>query len=351
MFFQDSFRNYQNLQNDVANPYRCELCSSPIDNGCNKCDFEHELCFLKTPPGHTRSEKNCQEARNPFNPIPINRLRSLQQQRQEQKKQTYVRCKLCGEEHRLAVCKKYRSCNLKEKYEIVGRYKYCENCLDFTHLVDECLIKNQCVICRNKHHTTLHGHPFLMQNVDGNLSDSSTRIRGAACLCDIPTRFSKDITYLTQTLLPTVWLSVMCFGNTYRRRALISPSIPITQVAVTDVRLNEWDWITQNGKSYCSINICPIKGPYIKIPVMANITSKLPRKIYPYDLNPQIERSFPELTLADPFPTSSREITIELGADIYSRIVKSDNEKKRFGRRYIVAQNTIFGWTLCGRIS
>uniref|UniRef100_A0A1B0G8Y3 Peptidase aspartic putative domain-containing protein n=1 Tax=Glossina morsitans morsitans TaxID=37546 RepID=A0A1B0G8Y3_GLOMM len=350
MFFQGSFRKYQNFQHDARNAYRCELCHSRGENTRMNGVSEEDLYLIKSPPRHVGSEKNFQETRNQFCFAQVRRL-IQEQQCQEQKKQPYEACRLCGETHRLALCGKYRNCNLKERYEVVRKYRYCENCLDLAHLVDECLIKNQCVICRGKHHTTLHGHPFLLRNVDDDEGDSSIRLHGSSRSYDISTRFSPDIPFLTQTLLPTVWLSVIYFGNKYRRRALISPSIPITQVAEADVRLNEWDWTTRNGKSYCSISICPINGPYLKLPVMAKITTKLPRKIYPFDLNPQTECWFSEVPLADTSPTSGREISIELGADVYPQIMKLENERKRFGHRYIIAQKTIFGWTLCGRIS
>ncbi|XP_049317674.1 uncharacterized protein LOC125780108 [Bactrocera dorsalis] len=75
---------------------------------------------------------------------------------------------------------------------------------------------------------------------------------------------------------------------------------------------------------------------------------KLPKKPYERDLSDDVQMRFEHLVLADPQFHSNREITLEIGADVYPQIIRNGLFKPDNGT--VVAQNTAFGWTLTGTI-
>lgn len=94
------------------------------------------------------------------------------------------------------------------------------------------------------------------------------------------------------------------------------------------------------------INIAPVNSETPTLTttalILPSLTSYAPRRVF--DLSAFAHLS--NLTLADSNPMSSSPIQIQIGADLYSAIIR-EGIKRGFNDQPI-AQNSIFGWILSG---
>lgn len=68
-----------------------------------------------------------------------------------------VSCKFCGLAHNTFQCE----LPINERMPAVQNKKLCVNCLNTNHSSDQCQSKWKCTVCRQPHHTTLHGATAL----------------------------------------------------------------------------------------------------------------------------------------------------------------------------------------------
>ena len=64
-------------------------------------------------------------------------------------------CSFCKQAHYIATCVSFKSKSLSEKRDFVNRESLCFNCLR-KHSVQACRSPRRFIICKGKHHTTLH---------------------------------------------------------------------------------------------------------------------------------------------------------------------------------------------------
>lgn len=76
------------------------------------------------------------------------------------------------------------------------------------------------------------------------------------------------------------------------------------------------------------------------------ITNELPTRSYNCDIRGEIVKKIYHLVLPDPTFNRVDKIMMVLGADIYSRIIKSSLFNSNNGS--VIAQNTALSWNLTG---
>lgn len=101
-----------------------------------------------------------------------------------------------------------------------------------------------------------------------------------------------------------------------------------------------------DNKCMCMIQIGNVQNLNWMEELQAMVTDVLPLRPYPQDLN--LTAPFDTLLLADPDFYISDEVHIVLAADIYPKIIADGLLNHDSGE--VVAQGSIFGWTLTGCI-
>ncbi|XP_049316684.1 uncharacterized protein LOC125779389 [Bactrocera dorsalis] len=250
----------------------------------------------------------------------------------------HVACGICKKDHRLVTCATYSGYNINKKYEAVIKHRYCVNCLARSHKTEGCTSKNRCSICHGKHHSSLHGHPRLYPANDANTVEKHP----LALETRLPSLLAK------QTLVPTLKIRLRCDGEWHKVRAILNPTLKITNIAAELVKHLKLPITYLNTYRICSIQISSNNDTKFALECNAVITHKLPKKPYERDLSDDVQMRFEHLVLADPQFHSNKELTLEIGADMYPQIIRSGLFKP--DNSTVVAQNTAFGWTLTGTI-
>ncbi|XP_054089545.1 uncharacterized protein LOC128922577 [Zeugodacus cucurbitae] len=253
----------------------------------------------------------------------------------------HVACGLCKKDHRLATCTMYLSVNIYKKYEVVIKYRYCVNCLARSHKTEECTSKNRCSTCNGKHHTSLHGHPRLYTENEGKIVEKPVSQKHP-----IETRLPSLLA--KQMLIPTTIIRLKCDGMWHKVRALLNPTLKITNIAAELVKKLKLPITYLNTYRICNIQIGSINDDKFRSECHSIITQQLPKKPYEQDLSDDVQTRFDHLVLADPHFYTNREMMIEIGADVYPHIIRSGLFTPDNGT--VVAQNTAFGWTLTGTL-
>ncbi|XP_049302845.1 uncharacterized protein LOC125775853 [Bactrocera dorsalis] len=249
----------------------------------------------------------------------------------------HVACGLCKKDHRLVTCSKFTKMNINEKFDAVNKHKYCVNCLARSHSTQKCTSKKRCATCNGEHHSTLHGHPRLFCKEPTKSSKSEERLHRQK---DLPTLLAKP------TLIPTVMVKVKHDGKWNKIRAIINPTRKVTVIASELVQRLRLPKTYLDSHRICKVVIGSLTDSDWHVEVNCLLTHDLPTRPYNRDLSGEIIKKFDHLVLADPKFWKDDQIMLELGADIYPRLMKPglfnpDNST-------VIAQNTALGWTLTG---
>lgn len=246
----------------------------------------------------------------------------------------HVACGLCKKDHRLLTCTRFVDMNLSEKYETVLRLHYCTNCLARSHKAARCQSLARCAVCKDSHHTTLHGHPRLLKGMSRSEHCSSRQSLVSSSLL------------FKQTLIPTASVKIGHNGSWNVTRALINPARTETVIAAELVKKLRLDVTCVDSHQMCRINVGSRVDETHRLEVLALVTDELPRKPYRQEVSRSALDLFENLRFADPNFTSNGDIMVELGADTYSRVIKSTLIPSAKGMA--VAQSTVYGWTISG---
>uniref|UniRef100_A0A0K8WEE0 Peptidase aspartic putative domain-containing protein n=1 Tax=Bactrocera latifrons TaxID=174628 RepID=A0A0K8WEE0_BACLA len=251
----------------------------------------------------------------------------------------HVACGLCKKDHRLVTCSKFTQMNINEKFDAVIKYKYCVNCLARSHSTQNCTSKKRCSTCNGEHHSILHGHPRLFCEELKKTSKSEEKLHTRRQK-DLPTLLAKP------TLIPTVMIKVKHDGKWNKIRAIINPTRKVTIIASELVQRLRLPKTYLDSHRICKVVMGSLTDSDWHVEVNCLLTHDLPTRPYNRDLSGEITKKFDHLVLADPTFWKNDNIMLELGADVYPRIMKPglfnpDNST-------VIAQNTALGWTLTG---
>ncbi|KMQ86040.1 hypothetical protein RF55_15095 [Lasius niger] len=256
------------------------------------------------------------------------------------------RCTLCKKDHALMVCDDYKSKTAHSRRQLVDGNNLCANCLG-KHKIADCPSKRLCSVCSEKHHTSLHDAFRKVLKEDSAektslVAHSASQRRSTVLLATARIRISDR------------------FGNLQEARALIdqgSEATIITEKLAQRLRLpRRHTSITVFGvggqqtgvaKGSVSVSVWPRSGK-TSVSASALILPRLTVYASSSDASPTEWSHIRGLDLADPNLASSDPIDILLGADVYAGILCEGLRKGT--RLQPVAQNTIFGWILSGKI-
>ncbi|XP_054745957.1 uncharacterized protein LOC129250352 [Anastrepha obliqua] len=252
----------------------------------------------------------------------------------------HVACGICKKDHRLVTCSKYTNMNLKEKYDAVTTHKYCINCLARSHRTKSCTSEKRCSTCNGKHHSTLHGHPRLYTDATETKRDRGVEAHPFTTPRGPPSLLAK------QTLVPTALIRIKQADKWHKVRALINPVQKITTIGSDLIKKLRLPITYLNEHRICHLKIGSLTDDQLRLETHALISKDLPTRPYEQDISDEIRKRFDHLVLADPSFTKANNVMLELGADLYPKIIRSGIFHPDNGT--VVAQNTTLGWILTG---
>lgn len=244
------------------------------------------------------------------------------------------------------LCDEYRRKPPEARKRVVEDGHLSLNCLG-KHKLSECSSKRLCSVCADKHHTSLHD---AFRRAPAVTTDAKTAHVA-----------QNSLNRRTTVLLATARIRISDrFGNLQEARALIdqgSEATMITENLAQRLRLPRQPSSvavfgvggqqTGTAKGHVSLTVWPLSGR-TSVSTSALILSRLTGYASTSEAPSSEWKHIKGLELADPRFASNDRIDVLIGADIYASIVR---EGLRTGNRLQpVAQKTIFGWILSGKI-
>lgn len=77
-------------------------------------------------------------------------------------------CKLCKFPHKLTNCLKFREMSVELRRTTIRNLNLCDNCFSQMHSSVNCTSQYRCNVCKDKHHSLLHGGSANLQNSQQN---------------------------------------------------------------------------------------------------------------------------------------------------------------------------------------
>lgn len=253
-------------------------------------------------------------------------------------------CVLCSGQHGIHHCTKFNKMTPSERNEAVRKANLCRNCLK--NHSGRCNVSANCNKCKGFHHVALH----FEKKREGNGNEQ--RSEAQAHIIDTE-RDEFDV------MLATAIIRAKNRDGEYiELRALIDQGSTVSFISETAVqrmklgRMKNSTVVTGIGAGkteaiHGSTSVC-IKPRYpstFETPVDALILSKL--TTYENTIS-QKWKHIDNLMLADPEYWKSGPIDMILGADIFAMIVLDGVLRGPVNTP--VAQETMFGWILSGRV-
>ncbi|CAH2090035.1 unnamed protein product [Euphydryas editha] len=275
-------------------------------------------------------------------------------------------CAMCNGPHFVYYCVQFKKQPILKRQNIAQAKRLCFNCLAPTHSVNKCPQNTSCRKCAKKHHTLLHfekedkeAYHTLRQN-EQNKGESEQRDRETTSETNVVANFSRGDIKTYNVLLATAVVKSKSKNGCYVIRALLDQGSQASFVSEHIVQLLGLKRTNVNGKVSClgdghlnikhAVNIEiesryePVGKVCVNAYVLKSLTSLLPSR----------EVCIPDwlelktLPLADPEFSSPGKVDMLLGADVYGEILQNGVKKSPHGN--LLAQNTLFGWILSGKI-
>ncbi|XP_037954463.1 uncharacterized protein LOC119684486 [Teleopsis dalmanni] len=301
-----------------------------------KRNYPKKICAYCNKAGHTTNEcRKFSAISNIERRLPVN---------QQINTSINFSCAFCRKQgHKIYSCSSFSSLPISNKRAFLNANDTCKICLSHKNQ-DKCISKYTCKICNSRdHHTLLHNEHQQEKK------DKSTKTKVIAVT-------KKDESEVV--LLPTAIVKGKTIRGEYKElHALIdqgSQASMISEEAVhilglqkvkTDIKLTGLAE-TSVGQANSKV-IMEIKSKINNInmkeefKVMNNLIRPLPEKTIDYNKN-----QWKSYNLADPEFMKTKQIDLIIGSDIIPKIIKK-GFKKING---IIAQETIFGWIISGKV-
>lgn len=286
-------------------------------------------------------------------------------------KRPETKCALCSGDHYIYSCKKFGNKSPNERQEFVQTNKLCFNCLAPTHSVSKCRQSTCCRKCGRRHHTLLHFERG-QQNEKPKEGETSTagieidKSTGTPTSLSnnehIVTNFSSEHIKSNSVLLATANVLVdNKNGFKYVVRALLDQGSQASFVTEATVQLlnlprrSVSGWVSGVGERQTKIKhrvtlyIKSCHNPNASVRVEAYVLRSLTTMLPTTNLGIPEWSDLKDLELADPGFATPGRIDILLGAEVYSEVLLDGVIKHPVSS--LLAQNTILGWVLSGRMS
>lgn len=285
------------------------------------------------------------------------------------------KCAMCHENHFIYQCKQYNLLTPNKRQEFVQNNKLCFNCLSPTHAAMKCRQPTSCKKCGRRHHTTLHferenrnthreSTPASQLAATPSLPEPSCESIGGTTRGDthITAAFSRRQLQPNHVLLATAKVKVYNSNNCKRTiRALLdqgSQASFVTEATVQLLGLTRKPvsgWVSGLGDGRLSIRhtvslrLVSCHSPESIVQVNAYVLHSLTSLLPATRLSVSEWSAIADLPLADPAYMVPGKIDVLLGAEVYSEILLEGVIKQSKGS--LMAQNTVFGWIISGRVT
>lgn len=70
----------------------------------------------------------------------------------------FNKCKLCMKPHKISSCPEFLKLSPRERRDVVKKYTMCFNCLETSHMLNNCKSTFKCRTCHRTHHSLLHAN-------------------------------------------------------------------------------------------------------------------------------------------------------------------------------------------------
>ncbi|XP_054746156.1 uncharacterized protein LOC129250562 [Anastrepha obliqua] len=289
----------------------------------------------------------------------------------------------CGP-HKIYSCEKFRELDLPTKSQFVKQGRICFNCLSSGHYKDRCNSASTCRMCKQRHHTLLHGalHSTTvtaMNNYIGNAThplcaaDATSKVSAKTfelpASVDVPrvssclnSSSSPHIAVERVVLLSTALVKVRdCSGNWQPARALFDSGshasfvteacvqrlgLPRSTSEVNITGIGSAQGERARGEVSLSLSSFSTNQCFtFKTLILSKITSELPTQTIATSSRPHIRGLF----LADPHFMKPGRVDILIDMDVMDQLIFTELRKGPSGAP--MAQLTIFGWTLFGSVN
>ncbi|XP_075166348.1 uncharacterized protein LOC142238545 [Haematobia irritans] len=241
-------------------------------------------------------------------------------------------CRICDLNHPLRACYKFRSMTVSERYEIIRRYRYCENCFALSHRLDKCENGKRCYRCGQKHNSMLHEDSPARETRP--LTPHSTSIQ------------SRSVFQRIKALHPTAVVQIKCKDEWLNVRVLINPCEPTSSIAPWMVSKFDFEVEKLGDIRLCLFSMRSRTSDATIFLVQAKISEELPYSMPHEDIDHNVSKNYQNLTLADPIFYRKAKINAILGAEIYQKIILPGLISGNPGNP--IAQNSLLGWILTG---
>ncbi|XP_055714212.1 uncharacterized protein LOC129808458 [Phlebotomus papatasi] len=302
---------------------------------------------------------------NSSNPKPIKKATSSQGSVKSHHTET-VTCRKCSGSHELFQCKEFHGLSAPDRRSFVSQQsRVCFNCLRSDHIARYCQSKSRCTSCNSRHHSLLHVEQASAPALAGASAPAPTPEvpRQATIESEVPALTTHHSIVHKKALLPTALVKVIdSQGSQQICRILIDGGGECTLISEACVQRlgieRRQAKIAIKGaaeatvgytRGLVSIQLTSIHDPTEHLAVEAYILSHLTSQMPSAEIvQAECWKQFQTLQLADPQYHTPGSIDIILGAEYamainLPQILKSENGSP-------VAQLTIFGWILGGKI-
>ncbi|XP_047997254.1 uncharacterized protein LOC125234877 [Leguminivora glycinivorella] len=126
-------------------------------------------------------------------------------------------CLVCGQNHHVYQCSKFKSMSLEDRLVEVSKHKLCNNCLRAGHDGSQCTLKGSCRNCKKKHNSLLHCESVSNNSNKVATIDTAKRINSSVNMS------TADDDESGQVMLCTAQVEVYCpkSNTTHLARALL----------------------------------------------------------------------------------------------------------------------------------
>jgi len=265
-------------------------------------------------------------------------------------------CPVCSAAHLIHQCPEFRAMSTNDRVAAVRKASLCVNCFKSDHWTKNCKSKFSCKQCNKRHNTLLHFQRNQPSSHQPTSQEASTsEIEQGRSMQSYHCSFS-------HVLLKTALVNVQDQSGQIRTlRVLLddgSQGSFITELCAKSLGLKPktTDVIIKgissaplySAKGQVTIQLSSLVNNSTVI-VEALIVPKVTGVLPSSPCNPQAWSHITGLQLADPTFNKPGKIEMLLGSDVLFSIL---TEGFRGGSKSSpLAQNTIFGWVLCGPIS
>ncbi|KAL0892704.1 hypothetical protein ABMA27_014422 [Loxostege sticticalis] len=288
-------------------------------------------------------------------------------------KSSKIVCVMCEEPHYLYQCKKFGQQTPQERHDFVQTQQLCFNCLAPNHSVKVCRQSTSCRRCGRKHHSLLHYERNAYQGSTNTntQSNENTHIKenhtnqqasSASDQMRVVANFAKGNIQTHNVLHANAIVKINSNnGVKYVIRALVDQGSQASFITEETVQLLGLKRTHVDGlvsglgdgqtkiKYLVSFQVESRHNPNSKIQINAYVLKSLTTLLPSQSLHTPDWLDLEQLTLADPGYMKPGKIDLLLGAEVYSEVLLSGVIKSPQGS--LIAQNTILGWILSGRIS